>query len=626
MKAAFILSCLIVPSVQAQQRLSTDDILGLSLEELGQIKVSSVSKQDELLSDAAASIYVITRSAIRSSGATTIPEALRLAPNLHVARGDAGQYAISARGFNSALGNKLLVLLDGRTIYSPFFAGVFWVSQDVVIEDIQRIEVISGPGGSLWGSNAVNGVINIITSSSDETQGGLLTAHSGTTEQGAALRYGGAIGDNGHYRVYAKAMEVDNTERADGSPIPDGFDRLRAGFRADWNFDQSQFTLQGDTYDGTSEQQGPGETTFSGTNILARYTRQFSGDSELRVQSYYDRTIRDNQGAYKDDMEIYDLELQYAMPFMTNSRLLFGGGYREAKDETINDNPFILFLPEKKNLRWTNIFIHDDITLPANLKLTLGLKWEENVYTGTEFLPNARLAWQPAADALLWGQISRAVRAPARLDRDFYIPIVGINGGPNFESEISDVLELGWRAQPNSTFSYSLTGFYHDHDKQRSGEPDPNAPGFVVSNTIEGSTKGIEGWAHYQASSRWRLSGGFVSLNQDLRNKSGSLDPTGPSALGNDPDSTALLRSIYDFNDNHQVHVTARHVGELPEPQVSSHIAVDVRYGWQINDKLEVSANLYNLFDSSHTEFGDPATSSSYERAAFIKIIWTNQD
>lgn len=621
---ALLTAWLMLSAAQAQQQNAIQDFLSLSIEELSNIKITSVSKQEESLSDAAASIYVITRNDIRSSGATTIPEVLRLAPNLHVARGDAGQYAISARGFNSALGNKLLVLIDGRTVYSPFFAGVFWITQDVLMEDIERVEVISGPGGTLWGSNAVNGVINIITRAASDSQGVLLTAHGGNFERGAGVRYGGTIGENGHYRVYAKAMEIDHTQRADGTAVPDAFDRARLGFRADWVNDNNRFTLQGDTYDGTSEQQDPGETTFSGTNIVARYTRRFENSSELRLQGYYDLAVRDNEGAFKDEMEIHDIEFQYALPVMANNRLLFGGGYRQAKDRTTSYNPFILFLPENKDLKWSNIFIQNEIAFSASLDLTLGVKWEDNVYTDTEFLPNIRLAWQPETDWLLWGEVSRAVRAPARLDRDFYIPVLGINGGPGFESEISDVAEIGYRAQPTPAFSYSLTVFYHEHDKQRSGEPDPNGPGFVVSNTIEGTTKGFEGWAHYQATTQWRLSGGFIEQRQELRNKPGSLDPTGPSSLGNDPKHIWSLRSIYNIHEKHQLHVSARYIGELPDPRAPSYTAVDARYGWRLAENLELSVNLYNLFDTGHGEFGDPAINSEYGRMAFLKLVWTN--
>ncbi len=617
---AFFLACICCSTLDAKQPASMRDFLSLSIEQLAQINVSSVSKQEESLLDAAASIYVITRDALHDSGATTIPEALRLAPNLHVARGDAGQYAISARGFNNVLENKLLVLIDGRTIYSPFFAGVFWITQDLLMEDIERIEVISGPGGTLWGSNAVNGVINIITRTTADSQGAVFTTTGGNFERGLGVRVGGKLGENGHYRVYTKALDVNHTQRANNTRVPDGFDRARFGFRTDWDTPTDQVTVQGDTYDGTSQQLGPGKTTFSGNNLLARFTRRFANDSELRMQSYYDLAVRDNAGAFKDEMEIYDIELQYALPFLEKHRLLFGGGYRNAKDRTTNYSPFLLFLPENKNLQWSNIFIQQETALSADLVLTLGAKWERNVYTGTEFLPNARVAWHLINDALLWGEVSRAVRAPARLDRDFYIPILGINGGADFESELTDVAEIGYRAQPVQAFSYSLTAFHHWHDKQRSGEPNPNGPGFVISNTIEGTTHGLEGWAHYQAMPQWHLSGGFIEQRQNLHNKPGSLDPTGAKALGNDPKHIWNLQSTYNLRKHQQLYVAVRYVSELPAPHAPAYTAVDARYGWQLAENLEISLSVQNLFDREHGEFGDPAVNSVYERTAFLTL------
>ncbi len=653
-----VLTWTIFATAHAQQ-LASRDFLHMSIEELSQIKISSVSKQKESLSDAPASIYVITRDDIHSSGATTIPEALRLAPNLQVARASGGQYAIGARGFNNAIGNKLLVLIDGRTVYSPVFSGVFWDQQDIMLEDIERIEVIRGPGGTLWGSNAVNGVINITTRSAADTRETLITLGGGNLERGAGSRYGNVIGDNGYYRVYAKGMESDHTQRTDGTEVNDAFERTQAGFRFDWDADNNRISLQSDVYDGEVAglvSSSNDDLKFSGGNILGRYTRRFANDSELTLQSYFDRATRENDnllGIEKDEMTIFDAELQYAMPPLGNNNLLLGAGYRKAEDRVENNPdaaplvPQILYLPETKNLKWRNFFIQDEIALSEDIELTLGGKWEENIYTGTEFLPNLRLAWQPRTDQLLWGSVSRAIRAPARVDKDFYLrasvpdilqillglpPVITfINGGPTFESEISDVAEIGWRAQPSEAFSYSITTFYHEHDKQRSGERDPaDITGFTffVSNTIEGTSKGVEAWANYQASDWWRLSGGLVELRQDLRNKPGSTDPEGPRTLGNDPKYTFKVRSTFNINNDHQLYVMARYVGELSDPVVPAFTAVDMNYGWKLGDSFELSLLLQNLFDTGHVEFygetdGDPLP-VEYGRGAFLKLTWTN--
>jgi iron complex outermembrane receptor protein len=352
-------------------------------------------------------------------------------------------------------------------------------------------------------------------------------------------------------------------------------------------------------------------------------------------------------------MSILDTELQYALPPLGNNRILLGAGYRKAEDRVENNPdapplvPQILYLPAEKDLRWRNFFIQDEIALTGTLDLTLGGKWEENIYTGTEFLPNLRLAWQPRPERLRWGSLSRAVRAPARLDRDFYLrtsvpdslqillglpPVITfIGGGPEFESELSDVAEIGWRAQPTAAFSYSVTAFYHDPDPQRSGERDPaDTTGFtfLVSNTIEGSSKGVEAWAHYQISDSWRLSGGRTELRQDLENEAGSTDPEGPRALGNDPEHITLLRSTFSIRDNHQIHVMARHVGKLPDPEVPSFTAVDMNYGWYLGDGFGLSLRLQNLFDTGHVEFYGETDGAplpvEYERGAFLKLTWTN--
>jgi iron complex outermembrane receptor protein len=651
-----------LPTAQAQQ-IAARDFLHLSIEELSSIKISSVSKQEQSLSGAPASIFVITRQDIHDSGANTIPEALRLAPNLQVARAGAGHYAISARGFNNAIGNKLLVLIDGRTVYSPVFSGVFWDQQEIMLEDVERIEVISGPGGTLWGSNAVNGVINIITRSATDTQGALATAGGGNIERAAAARYGAALGDNGHYRVYAKGTESDHTQRTDGTAVDDAFERTQAGFRFDLDDGKNTATLQSDAYDGTlGGDLADDELRFNGGNVLGRYTRRFLDDSEFMVQGYFDQAVRENDnllGIPKDKMTILDTELQYTLPPIGSNRILLGAGYRKAEDridngpdpEPVEITLQTLFMPEDKDLKWRNLFIQDEIALSPELALTLGGKWEKNIYTDTEFLPNLRLAWQPASDHLLWGALSRAVRAPARLDRDFHLRAVVpeqlvllgfpsfinfINGGPNFESEISDVAEIGWRAQPSASFSYSATVFYSEHDNLRSGEPapvdladNPLGTAFFVSNTIEGSSKGVEAWANWQITDWWLLSGGLTELRQDLRNKPGSLDPEGPRALGNDPEHTSMLRSTFSINDDQRLHLMARHVSELPDPKVPSFTAVDMRYGWEFAEGFELSLLLQNMFDTAHVEFyGDtsdnPTLPVEYERGAFLKLTWTN--
>ena len=612
------------------------DLADLSLEELSNIEVTSVSGRAEKLSGAAASIFVITGEDIRRSGATSLPEALRLAPNLQVARIDAKQYAISSRGFNSVIANKLLVLIDGRTVYTPLFSGVFWDMQDVLLEDVERIEVISGPGATLWGANAVNGVINVITRPAGDTQGALVSAGSGDPGAGAAVRYGGKIGADGHLRVYAKGEKLQNTEMRSGAAVADGWERAQAGFRADWKEANSTFTLQGDAYSGKSERRGTflglfslGRVEVSGANLLARWARRYADGSDLRVQAYYDHTDREDFALFSPRADIFDFDVQHAVPLGAH-KLLWGTGYRRARDK-VTDGLFFGLQPASSTQDWVNLFVQDEIALAGNLELTLGIKLENNDYTGTESLPSARLAWKASPTQLWWAGLSRAVRAPSRIDREIISPPAGspltaflpagsiIIGGPQFVSEVAEVLELGWRAQPSRGLTLSATAFHYEWDKLRSGQP---APAFV-QNMIEGRVYGVEGWGSWQAADTWRVSAGLTTLRKHLRLKPGSTDPDGPSNLGNDPAYQWVLRSSHNLAQRQELDILLRRVDELPDPAVPAYIAFDLRYGWRVRRDLEISLLLQNLFDPSHPESGAAADRSELARGAYLKLRWT---
>jgi iron complex outermembrane receptor protein len=611
----------VAPGLAAAQQVA--DLADLSLEQLGNIEITSVSRRTERLSEAPASIFVITGEDIRRAGVTSLPEALRLAPILQVARTSASQYAISARGFNNSIGNKLLVLIDGRTVYTPLFSGVFWDAQDVMLEDVERIEVISGPGATLWGANAVNGVINVITRPAQSTQGLLVAGGAGNIERGASVRHGGTFGADGHYRLYGKYFDRDNTERANGTAVRDGWDKGQVGFRADWGGANRTITLQGDAYRGELEQAAPGKTKIGGLNLLGRWNQKLADGSDLRVQTYYDRIEREIPGSFREELDIVDVEFQHAVRPLGAHRVLWGAGYRYARDH-VQNSAALAFLPADRDLNWWNLFVQDEIALRSGLQLTLGAKLESNDYTGVEVLPSARLAWQPAADRLIWGAVSRAVRAPSRLDREFFIPGTApflLKGGPNFQSEISNVIEIGYRAQASSAVSYSVTAFHHRHDRLRSVEPAPGG-GFVLDNKIEGKTSGLEAWGSYRVTSAWRLSGGLVLLDQDLRLKPGSANTGGESALGNDPTHQWMLRSTLDITARHEFDLAVRRIGALPNPGVPAYTAVDARLGWRPRNDVELSLTLQNLFDPMHPEFGSAATRSEIERSVFLKLLW----
>jgi iron complex outermembrane recepter protein len=608
-------------SAALAQQARSPDLADLSLEELANLEITSVSRRAERLADAPASVFVITGEDIRRSGATSLPEALRLAPNLEVARVDARQYAISARGFNNTIANKLLVLIDGRTVYTPLFSGVFWDAQDVFLEDVDRIEVISGPGATLWGANAVNGVINVITRRAADTHGVVAFAGTGKHESGVGARYGTALAGDGAFRVYGKAFNRDNTILANGDSAPDGWENSQAGFRADWGSAASGFTFQGDAYHGTIDQEVSGDVRISGANLLARWSRQFSAGDRLQVQAYLDHTDREIPGTFAQHLNTLDVEFQHSLQPRTGHLLIWGGGHRRSR-EHVGNSAAIAFVPADRSLEWTNLFVQDEIELRSDLRLTLGGKVENNSYTGNDFLPSARIAWKPDKDRTIWGAASRAVRAPTRLDRELFAQTpLRLDGGPDFRSEVSKVLELGYRAQPFPRLSYSVSVFRSAHDHLRSLEPIGGGV-FVFGNEMEGNTTGIEAWGSLQAQARWRLGAGAVFLDQDLRFKPGSGD-TNVAAAGNDPAYQWMLRSSLDVTANQDFDVIVRHVGRLPSPVVPAYTAVDARYAWRLQRTLEFSVTGRNLFDRRHPEFGAPATRSEIERGLFFRIQWS---
>ena len=598
----------------------------LSLDELADIEVTSVSRYGEPLSKAPAAIFVITADDIRRSGVTTLGEALRLAPNLLVARADSGQYAISARGFNGIVANKLLVLLDGRTLYTPLFSGVFWDQQEVMLEDVERIEVISGPGASLWGSNAVNGVINITTRPARDTHGVLASIGGGNRQQVAAFRYGTGLGDRGHLRVYGKGAHEAPSHRADGAAILDERESFQAGFRAEFGDDASAFTLQGDAYRTRTEDRGRiagfvlGRGDYSGQNLLARWTRRRAAGSELQVQAYVDHANRTEPVLFQPDSRLFDLEVQQATP-AGRHRLVWGGGYRYGHDE-VQDGIIVGFRPASRDLSWVNVYGQDDVALTSAVDVTVGLKLERNSYTKWEYQPNARVTWSLPRDQLVWGGVSRAVRAPARLDRDVIQPITGlVIGGPTFLSEVALVYQLGYRAQPLDVLTWSVTAYRHDWDRLRSGSAAPAR----LENRIEGPVDGVEAWGSWQVLPAWRISGGTLALRKGLRLEAGSTDPVGVrnSSLASDPGYQWLLRSSVTLRARHEMDTVVRRVGALQNPVVPAYTAVDARYGWRARPDLELSVVGQNLFDRRHPEFGSLPGRSEFERAVFLRAAWS---
>lgn len=587
----------------------------LSLEQLANITVTSASRRVESLVEAPASLYVITADDIRRSGALTIPEALRLAPNLHVARADANQYVVAARGFSDILTNKLLVLIDGRAVYTPLFSGVFWEAQDTFLPDVDRIEVISGPGATLWGANAVNGVINVITKKASSTPGTYLRAVAGTQDAIAGFRHGGPLGADGAFRVHLKYLERDGFDAATG-PIGDDSRQWSGGFRADWGRGPQEITLQGDAYRGEVDA-GP-MREFSGASLRARFARQLERGSQFYVQAYYDRTYRRHEASFEETLDTVDLEMQHSTRPHERHLLVWGGGYRASRDDVTN-SAAQAFTPEDRRLHWANAFVQDEIALAPGLSATLGLKVERNPFTGSEWLPNVRMSWLPSRSSLVWGALSRAVRAPSRIDREVNFPGVApflLNASGTFDSETANVAELGYRTQASERVSFAATLYHHDYPNLRSVGPANGVAAF--RNDIEGRVSGIESWGTWRVNPRWRFTGGFVLQEFERKVKPGAVDLGGATLLGNSPERMATLRASWSPVPSVDLDVSARHVGKL-QAVVPAYSTADLRAAWRPIPNLEISGVVRNAFDREHFEWQNRGIA---ERSFLIHLRW----
>jgi iron complex outermembrane receptor protein len=634
--SAVWVACALLGATTAGAAPGVQGLKDLSIEELSNIEITSVSKRDEKLSDAPTSVFVITSEDIRRSGATSLPEALRLAPNLQVARVSSNEYAISARGFNGTAANKLLVLIDGRSVYSPLFSGVFWDVQDVMIEDIERIEVISGSGGTLWGVNAVNGVINVITRSAAQTQGGLAIAGGGNREDRASLRYGGRFGYDVNFRVYATHFDMRDTEIQSGDTKDDAAHQSQVGFRADWQHEADSFMVKGDAYTGREEQPPPGsisisgvtlalgEISVSGANLISRWEHGWEGGGAFSAQAYYDHTERSVPPTFEDSQGIVDLQLQYSASPIGAHTAVVGAEYRYGMDRVTN-SAYVALLPANLDQTWSSVFAQDEIALRDSLRLTLGVRAEHNDYTGTEVLPTARLAWKWSANEMLWAAASRTDRAPSRLDHDTFVPGQPpflLRGGPNVLAETADDYEVGYRGQITSAASFSATVYHTVYDRLRTEQVDPSFTYLFYGNGMQGTTSGLELWGSYQATPIWRLNAGFSRLRQELNLTPYSIDVgTLQSTEGANPSRWGILRSTLDLGARTEFDVTLRYVGALSQPAVPSYKALDLRVGWQLSSKVDLSLLGQNLLDSGHGEFTDVATRTDFKRAVFLKLL-----
>jgi iron complex outermembrane receptor protein len=636
--AAVLLVALLLPAAAAAQEprvAAASDLKKLSIEELMEIDVTSVSRRSERLSQAAAAIIVITQEEIRRSGVTSLPEALRLVNSLHVARQTQRDWAISARGFNLTTANKMLVLIDGRSVYTPLFSGVFWDVQDTLLEDVERIEVIRGPGATLWGANAVNGVINIITKKAADTQGGLVTAGAGDEERGfGGARWGGRFGGgagekSGQYRIYGKYFDRDPMVLADGSDGRDDMKMAQGGFRADWKSSAADsFTVQGDAYDGSSGETTRADTDVDGGNLLGRWTRTTSERSGLELQVYWDRTHRRIPGLFEEHLDILDLDFQHRLPLAKRHDLVWGFGYRFHQDE-VGNSSLVGFFPPRRSFGLASAFAQDEISLLGDrLDVIVGTKVEHNDSTGLEVQPSLHAAWKPDDRHTVWGAVSRAVRTPTRIDEDvvFFGPngVHIIEGSRDFESEELLAYELGYRIQPDPELLFDLVGFYNVYDHLRSQEPPPDAPApIVLLNKLDAETWGAELRMNAQPRPGFRLQAAYTRLEKRFSLDPGSRDPLGGLAEGNDPEDRFSLRSSIDLPSDLELDTALRYVGPLPRPRVDGYTELDLRLGWRALEVLELSLVGRNLLHSSHEEFGPAGPfREAVERSLYGKVTW----
>jgi iron complex outermembrane receptor protein len=643
-------------AVAINKRISTQALADLSLEELTDIEVTSVSKSSEKLRSAAAAIAVVTSQDIHRSGATTVPEALRFVPGLTVARQNSDTWAVSARGFSSVNSEKVLVLSDTRSIYTPLFSGVLWDVQDYLIQDIERIEVIRGPGAALWGSNAVNGVINITTKKAQDTQGTYAEATLGSEERAsAAVRYGGTSAGGVSYRVFGKYADRDSSWSKNESSDDWRFGHF--GVRTDWDSTpEDSFTVQGDIYRGTIGRlapsisvigrQGPTgalDVEVSGGNLLGRWKHIIDPQSNFVFRAYYDNTHR-NDPSYLDDLNTLDLDFQHQFMLSARQEFLWGLNYHLTANRNVGKGIFNV-QPESSRDQLFSGFVQDQIALVDTVNLTLGSKYEHNDFSGYELQPSARLAWDFTPTQTLWTAVSRAVRVPTRLERDIAVdasdplgnPIVRLVGNPKFEAEVLKAYEIGYRWQARKNLAVDVAAFRNQYSGLASLElgdiyVDPADGRTVIpvvnKNANDGNTQGVELLINFAPLQNWRLTTNYSYLDMQI-------DPTGLDLnrgrflAGATPRHQFGLRSQLDLPANFQVDVqyryqsAIRHIPDIVNGDgIGGYSEMDMRLAKRLNSKLEVSLVGQNLLHSHHTEFGAPTARGEIERGVYAKLAF----
>ena len=604
------------------------DLADVDLEGLMAIPVTSVAGVARPLRDTPAAMYVITREDIRHGGHRTLADALRMVPGLNVAQIGSSIWAISARGFNDRFSTKLLVLIDGRAIYNTLFSGVFWDVQDMVLADIERVEVIRGPGATLWGANAVNGVINIVTRKARRTQGLYATVGGGDEEQAfGTVRYGGKLGEDRFYRVYAKYDDRDSFRFVTGEDPGDEWDVLRGGFRIDLESNpDTTVTVQGDVYDGTVgtsvlaatltppfTERLKLDTTVRGSDLMARVEHLTAPDAGWSVQAYYDRAERRRPDFFKDDRDTFDVEYRHHRMAGDSHALIWGVGYRYRSDETEGSFAFA-FVPEDGDERKYSAFVQDTIRLAdGRVSLMFGSKFEHNDFTGFEVQPGIRLAWTPDDRRTAWASFARALRTPSRGSNDLRLTIgiavppavpapapVRLVGNPDLDAEDLYAYELGYRCRPVDRVTVDLAAFYNDYHKLISiGAPTPSPLEVTFSNGTTGESHGLELTARWDAADRARLAAAYTYLEVHLDGLDEADEDTSPRHQFN-------VRAYLDIADAVELNAAAYFVDSVAAGNVSSYVRLDTGITWRLNSNVALTAWGRNLLESGHVEFTDP--------------------
>jgi iron complex outermembrane receptor protein len=631
---------LLVTGSLAAETNSTRSLADLSLEQLMNETVTSVSRKEQRLGDAAAAITVLSNEDLRRSGATSIADALRWVPGMNVSSINASQWAVSPRGFNGLYANKLLVLVDGRAVYTALYAGVHWDLQQMMLADVDRVEVIRGPGAAVWGANAVNGVINIESRSARDTQGSYAYAGGGDVQQAlGGARYGGQLGDRTFYRVFGSYQLTDDYPLPSGADGGDAWHSWHGGFRLDHYADEATHaTWQGDA---TQSEFDPRVSDAYNVNTLGRWRRELGERSAVEIQAYVDRTHRDDITMGRGQIDTFDLSAQHTFGLGERHDVIWGLGYRHLNSLMIQKNPFVTVLDRNFGLSLASAFVQDDFQLISEqLTVTLGSKLEHNDITGWEVQPSLRLSYKPAEHQTLWAAISRAVRTPSEVEGlnlanvvygppvagpgGTYVPV--ITGNPNVDAEVLWAYEVGYRARPLSRVNLELNAFFNDYERILAVGPvgrfDPGTPGVAwlpFGNHQHGHTYGGEASLTWAATDAWRLTASYSLLIARIQGAAGS-DPESPEESA--PRNQVLVRSAYDFSARLSLDLQARYVDCVRS--APSYITADFQLTYRPAEHWELSLVGRNLLDSAHPEFGwEPmAVTTEIPRSFYGKISW----